>query len=196
MLASVTYSQETEQMISITGGITYPIGGDDLQYWKAGYNIGASYGFFVSSPFWLGVQIDLSRFGFNQKKYFNDWNKWWNISLPKTHIAGNGRTFYSIGGSLNMMLVENSKIKLFILGGMGLFILSSSIITVNGEAKSFYSAYGNLGIHTGACISFELKPRTSFVIETKYQKFIWPMNLELTHSASTVAIKTGMMFNL
>jgi len=194
MLTSFTYGQESEQMISITGGLANPIGGDDLRYWKTGFNVGAGYSFALSNTLWWGVQVDFSRFGFNPESYLNDWNKWWPDSQTNTNITGNGRSFYSISGCFTVMLADKSKIKPFIQGGMGVTILTSSIIAVNGEGKSFYSTYGNLGILAGAGIAFELTPRTSFIIETKYQKFVWPVNLEYSHSASIATIKTGMVF--
>ena len=94
-----------------------------------------------------------------------------------------------------MMLAEKRKIKPFILGGMGFYWLSSSTIMVNGEPSSDYSTPGLLGILLGVGIGFELIPRTSLVVENRYQKFIWPIFLE-SGSASTALIKTGLMFRL
>jgi opacity protein-like surface antigen len=193
LFATTALAQDEKKVtLSLGGGISFPSQPSLFSnYWKMGFNFGAGIGYPLSPSVSLVSSFDYSNFAFNDEDFLRD-NGFGGYGIT---ISGGSATIISILGNIKASLAQApGSVAPYLLGGLGLFSISTSDLTVsagglslsvNSESESAFS------ILFGAGIDIPAGETTTVFLQAAYS-----VGFTKNESTNYVPVKAGVAFQL
>ena len=172
-------------------GISFPAGPDEFSdYWKMGFNLGGGIGYPLTPNFVLIGYFDFNSFKFDDDAFLEDYG----LGGSGLSVSGGEASVITLSGNLKINLqTSSSQARPYLIGGIGLFKLSVSDMTIYDRFGGFAKTEGDsetaFSVLLGAGIDFAVGERMDLFFEGKYA-----IGFTEDESTQVLPIKLGLKF--
>jgi hypothetical protein len=140
LLASTAFGQEEKRAtLSLSGGVSFPSQPSVFSdYWKMGFNFGASLGYALSPFLTIGGSFDYNNFAFDEEGFLKNLG----ASGYGITVSGASASIISVMGNLKVSLTPAS-VSPYFFGGLGFSRISLSDATISGGGESATVKFGS-----------------------------------------------------
>ena len=187
---SFAQGQVKRSTLSFNSGFSLPSAPVEFSdYWKSGFNFGAALEYPLSPKVIFQGCLNYNRFPLNEDQFLSEDG----LSGLDISIDGGAASIITVSGNLKAPLsIQGSSVSPYLVGGLGIFRLSVSDITVRYQGQSGRvdgASETALLFIFGTGLDFTISPKVNMFFEIKY-------GIGVTEGESTkyFPVKIGLSF--